>query len=47
VQLREYYERLNAEYAKVRKAAGVKISDKFQCSGCAYMQLEVDLDRTW
>lgn len=45
--LREYYERLNAEYAKVRRELGVKISEKFQCSGCAYMQLEVDLDRTW
>ncbi len=47
VTLREYYERLNAEYAKVRQEAGVKISESFQCRGCAYMQLEVDLDRTW
>lgn len=45
--LREYFERLNAEYAKVRKELGVKISEKFQCTGCAYMQLEVDLDRMW
>lgn len=47
VTLREYYERLNAAYADVRRQAGVKVSDKFQCRGCAYMQLEVDLDRTW
>lgn len=45
--LRDYYERLNLEYAKVRKEAGVKISETFQCTGCAYMQLEVDLDRMW
>jgi hypothetical protein len=47
VTLREYYERLNAEYAKVRQETGIKISENFQCRGCAYMQLEVDLDRTW
>ena len=45
--LREYFERLNAEYAKVREHAGVKINHQFQCPGCAYMQLEVDLDRMW
>jgi hypothetical protein len=45
--LREYFERLNAEYAEIRRQAGVKINDKFQCPGCAYMQLEVDLDRTF
>ena len=47
VTLREYYERLSAEYAKVRQQAGVKINPEFQCPGCAYMQLEVDLDRMW
>jgi hypothetical protein len=47
VTLREYYERLNAEYAKVRQELGIKISEKFQCRRCAYMQLEVDLDRTF
>ncbi len=45
--LREYYERFNFEYGKLRQELGVKISDQFQCRGCAYMQLEVDLDRTW
>ena len=47
VTLRSYYERLNAEYAGLRKELGVKISEEFQCRGCAYMQLEVDLDRTF
>jgi hypothetical protein len=45
--LREYFERLNAEYAQVRAKAGVKINPRFQCPSCAYMQLEVDLDRTF
>ena len=45
--LREYFERLNAEYATVRQEFGRKINPRFQCTGCAYMQLEVDLDRLW
>jgi hypothetical protein len=45
--LRAYYEQLNAAYADLRKELGVKISEQFQCRGCAYMQLEVDLDRGW
>jgi hypothetical protein len=45
--IREYFEKLNAEYAKVRQEFGVKINPRYQCQGCAYMQLEVDLDRTW
>ena len=43
--LRDYFERLNAEYAELRAHRGVKINPRFQCQGCAYMQLEVDLDR--
>ena len=45
--LRAYYEQLNAAYAELRKELCVKISEQFQCRGCAYMQLEVDLDRGW
>ena len=45
--LREYFERLNAEYGKLREQHRVKISNRFQCQSCAYMQLEVDLDRLW
>ena len=45
-ELRDYFERLNAEYDEVRTKAGVKVNTDFMCHRCAYMQLEVDMDRT-
>jgi hypothetical protein len=44
-RLREYFERLNDGYARLRERAGLRISEAFMCHRCAYMQIECDIDR--
>jgi hypothetical protein len=44
-RLRNYFEKLNSEYRRIRQTHGLKIDDSFMCHRCAYMQLECDLDR--
>ena len=44
-RLMSYFEKLNLEYAKIRRRHGLQISDSFMCHHCAYMQLECDIDR--
>ncbi len=44
-RLMSYFEKLNLEYANIRRRHGLLISDSFMCHHCAYMQLECDIDR--
>lgn len=44
-RLRQFFEKLNIEYQKIRQNAGLHIWEGFMCHRCAYMQLECDLDR--
>jgi hypothetical protein len=44
-RLHHYFERLNIDYAAIRRQRGLKISSDFMCHCCAYMQLECDIDR--
>jgi hypothetical protein len=44
-RLKNFFERLNLEYAAIRGRHGLSIWDGFMCHRCAYMQLECDIDR--
>jgi len=44
-RLRSYFEELAVAYRAIRQAHDLKISDRFMCHRCAYMQLECDVDR--
>lgn len=43
-RLRNYFEKLNLGYQRIRRQEGLDIREGFMCRHCAYMQLECDLD---